>query len=99
MRWEQRADGEVLIELRCPECLVLSQVCRSATEMAELDRRQAETRARLVDAYEATVAENMALLADNLAEALRRDLVGADDFAPRPERRRRPDDPDVRRAA
>lgn len=96
MRWEQRDGGEVSIELRCPECLVVTQTCRSADEMAALDKRQAATREQLVEAYEAAVAENMALLADNLGEALRRDLVGPDDFAPRPRRPRRPDDPDVR---
>ncbi len=96
MRWEQRDGGEVLIELRCPECLVVSQLVRSGSEMAAMDRRQTAEREAMVEAYEAAVAENMALLAENFGEALRRDLVGPDDFAPRPPRpRTRPDAADA----
>jgi uncharacterized protein YbbK (DUF523 family) len=90
MRWEQLGDGTVSIELRCPECLVISQVTRSPDEIAELDKRQTAEREAMVDAYEAAVAENMALLADNLGEALRRDLVGPDDFLPRRSTQRPP---------
>src|SRR3954447_26616722 len=87
LRWQQRSSGELLVELRCPECFVVTQACHTAKEMQELDRRQNASRDQIVAAYERTVAENMEALAANLAEAFARDLVGADDFAPRVRRR------------
>jgi hypothetical protein len=56
--------------------------------MAALDRSQAASREVITAAYERAVAENMEALADALREGFARDLVGADDFAPRPARRR-----------
>ena len=75
--------GEMVVELRCPECHAWLQACCSRSELAELDKRQAATRELMVDAYERSVAESMEALADCLAAALELDLVGADDFAPR----------------
>ena len=83
LRWKQRPAGDVLVELRCPECFVVAQAAHTTEQMAVLDRDQAACREVLVAAYEQAVAENMAALADALHEALARDLVGADDFAPR----------------
>jgi hypothetical protein len=84
LRWQQRRNGELLVELRCPECHVVMQACHSKQEMEELDRRQSAGRDQIVAAYEASVTESMECLAENLREALERDLVGPDDFAPRP---------------
>ncbi|HVL94595.1 MAG TPA: hypothetical protein VM266_01910 [Solirubrobacteraceae bacterium] len=84
LRWQQRKGGELLVELRCPECGVVMQACHTPQEMEELDRRQTECRDQIVAAYERSVAESMEALAANLREALERDLVGPDDFAPRP---------------
>jgi len=89
LRWQQRTAGEVLVELRCPECHVVMQACHSPAEMQELDRRQAALREQLVSAYEKAVAENMEAMVASLHEALARDLVGADDFATRALRPRR----------
>jgi hypothetical protein len=83
LRWQQRKSGELLVELRCPECYVVMQACHTAQEMEELDRRQAASRDQIVAAYEAAVAESMEQLADALHQAFARDLVSADDFAPR----------------
>lgn len=87
LRWQQRADAELLVELRCPECFVVAQACLSPTEMEELDRRQSGYRELLVAAYEQAVADNMEATAASLHEAFARDLVGADDFATPPRRR------------
>ena len=83
LRWEQRSDAEILVELRCPECLTWLQASQTPAEMEELDRRQTEGRDALVAAYEQSVAESMNHLADRLHEALEQDLIGPDDFAPR----------------
>jgi hypothetical protein len=87
LRWQQQPGGELLVELRCPECFVVTQTCHTPKEMQELDRRQSASREQIVAAYERAVAENMEALAASLAEAFARDLVDADDFAPRVRRR------------
>ena len=74
---------EMLVDLRCPECFMWMQECCTRADLADLDKRQAACRAQLVDAYERSVAESMAALADCLGAALELDLVDADDFAPR----------------
>ena len=76
-------DGEMVVDLRCPECFMWMQECCSRGDLAELDKRQAASRELLVDAYERSVTEAMEALAVWLAAALELDLVGADDFAPR----------------
>jgi hypothetical protein len=75
--------GEMLVDLRCPECFTWMQECCSRAELAALDKRQAAWRELLVDAYERSVAESMEALAVCLGAALELDLLGADDFAPR----------------
>src|SRR5918994_3939477 len=75
--------GELMVELRCPECFAWMQECCTRGDLAELDKRQAASREVLVDAYERSVTESMEALAVCLAAALELDLVGADDFAPR----------------
>ena len=87
LRWEQRDDGESLVELRCPECYVVMQASHTAQEMEALDRRQTASRQQILSAYERAVSQSMEELADALREAFARDLVGADDFAPRHRRR------------
>ena len=77
----------MLVDLRCPECMTHLQAPYTRADMAELDRRQSEWREEIVAAYERSVTENMEALATSLREALARDLVGADDFAPRAARR------------
>ena len=82
-RCEPQGGDEVLVELRCPECMLLIKVAYSRGDMAELDRLQTEWRAEIVAAYEQSVTESMEALAASLVSALDRDLIGADDFAPR----------------
>jgi hypothetical protein len=77
---------EVLVDLRCPECMTHLQAPFSRADMAELDRSQSEWREAIVAAYERSVTESMEALAACLVPALEQDLIGADDFAPRPRR-------------
>jgi hypothetical protein len=67
--------------------MIWMQASHSRADMRELDRRQAEWRAAILAEYERSVAESMEMLAICLEEALQRDLVSADDFAPRMARR------------
>jgi hypothetical protein len=83
LRCEPQGDQDVLVDLRCPECQVHLQAPFSRADMAELDRCQSEWREEIVAAYERSVTENMEALAAALGAALDRDLIGADDFAPR----------------
>jgi hypothetical protein len=83
LRWEVDAERGVLVDLRCPECHQWRQGALTQAEMARLEREQVAARQALVDVYERLVAESMEALAACLGTALDRDLVGADDFAPR----------------
>ena len=86
LRCEPKGESDVLVDLRCPECLTHLQAPFSRADMAELDRRQTEWREEIVAAYERSVTESMEALAAWLVPALDRDLIGADDFAPLPRR-------------
>jgi hypothetical protein len=55
----------------------------SRAEVRDLDRRQAECRQVLLEAYERSVSESMDALATLFGAALALDLIGPDDFAPR----------------
>jgi hypothetical protein len=83
LRSRPGSGGDMLVDLRCPECFAWMQECCSRGELAELDKRQAAWRELLVEAYERSVTESMEALAVCLCAALELDLVGADDFAPR----------------
>ena len=73
----------MVVELRCPDCMTWLKAPHTRADMRELDRLQAEFRASILEQYERSVTENMEALATCLAGALDRDLIGADDFAPR----------------
>ena len=83
LRSRPAADGDMLVDLRCPECFMWMQECCTRGELAELDGQQAAWRELLVGAYERSVTESMEALALCLGAALELDLIGADDFAPR----------------
>jgi threonine synthase len=88
MRCEVRETDDVVVDLRCSDCMTWLQVPFSRQDMEELDRCQAAWREEIAAAYERSVAESMEALAAILGPALALDLVGADDFAPRPRERR-----------
>ncbi len=88
MRCEVQEDGSVQVELRCSDCMTVLQVPFTRAEMEELDRSESACRDEIVAAYERSVSESMEALAACLGPALALDLVGADDFAPPPRRRR-----------
>jgi threonine synthase len=81
LRCEPQGDQDVLVDLRCPECMITLQAPYSRADMAELDRHQSEWREEIVAAYERSVTESMEALVACLVPALDRDLIGADDFA------------------
>ena len=87
LRSRPGGSGDMLVDLRCPECLTWMQGCFSQADMKELDRRQTAGREEIQTAYELQVAESMQALIVCLQAALALDLVGPDDFAPRPVRR------------
>ena len=76
-----------MVDLRCPECLTWMQATFSKADMKELDRLQTAGREEIQCAYEDQVAKAMEALIVSLQAALALDLVGPDDFAPRPVRR------------
>jgi uncharacterized Zn finger protein len=83
LRCEARAQDSVAVELRCGECgSWVTEAC-TRDEVRELDQQQARWREVIVAAYEHSVVETMTALAACLGPALARDLIGADDFAPR----------------
>lgn len=73
----------MVVELRCADCQAWLSEPHTRAEVRDLDRRQAEWREELVAAYERSVTESMDALARLFGAALARDLIGADDFAPR----------------
>ena len=88
MRCEVQETDEVIVDLRCSDCMTRLLVPCSREDMEELDRCQVRWREEIVAAYERSVSESMEALAAILGPALALDLVGADDFAPRARRRR-----------
>ena len=77
LRWEPHGEEEVMVDLRCPECLTWMQGCFSKDDMKELDRLQTAGREEIQSAYEHQVAEAMEALIVCLQAALALDLVGA----------------------
>jgi hypothetical protein len=84
LRSQPRQDGGMLVDLRCPECFAWRQAACTRGDLAELDRRQAASRESLLHAYERCVSESMEALGVCFGAALALDLIGPDDFAPRP---------------
>jgi threonine synthase len=81
LRCQPKGEEDVLVELRCPECMTHLQAAFSRDDMAELDRLQSQWRDEIVAAYERSVQQNMEALVACLVPALDQDLIGADDFA------------------
>jgi hypothetical protein len=84
LRSRPEQDGGMRVDLRCPECFAWMETACTRGELAELDRRQAASRETLLHAYERSVAESMEALEACFGAALALDLIGPDDFAPRP---------------
>ena len=81
LRWQAGDGGDIVVDLRCPECQTWMQAPFTKAGVEALDRAQAGARQSIVEAYERSVAESMEALAFCLGIALEQDLVGADDFA------------------
>ena len=80
MRCEAQETDEVIVDLRCSDCMTVAAGAARARDMEELDRCQSEWRDEIVAAYERSVSESMEALAAILGPALELDLVGADDL-------------------
>lgn len=83
LRCESKDEHVVMVELRCADCMTWLSEPFTRGEVRELDRRQAECRQALLEAYERSVSESMDALATLFGAALALDLIDADDFAPR----------------
>ena len=81
-RFRAGVGAGVTVELRCVECSRWTEESITRVQLAALDRRHSADREALRAAYERCVADSMESLAQCLAIALERDLVGPDDFAP-----------------
>jgi hypothetical protein len=82
LRCEAQGEDLVIVDLRCGDCATWLSEAFTRAEVRELDRRQAEFRQVMLDAYERSVTESMDELATLFGIALSLDLIGADDFAP-----------------
>jgi hypothetical protein len=84
--WQERPEGRLQLDLRCPECFARMRGVFAAEDVVALDADMQAARATISEAHATLVRENMSELADRLAHALALDLVGPDDFAPFPAR-------------
>src|SRR3954453_19508418 len=82
-QWQGQPHGALAPHPRCPECLALLEGTFPAARVRELDRELATGRALVRDAYERVVRRHMYQELQALRNALARDLIGPDDFAPR----------------
>src|SRR6476661_5249929 len=74
LRCEAQGEDVVLVDLRCADCETWLSEPFTRSEVRELDRRQADCRQVLLDAYERTVSDSMDALATLFGVALSLDL-------------------------
>jgi hypothetical protein len=72
-----------MLRLRCPECLTAMEGVFPSMRVRELDRELAAGRAQVRECYERAVRRHMYQELQALRAGLMRDLISADDFAPR----------------
>lgn len=82
LRWQERDDGRLELDLRCPECFAWMRGSFAACDVEALDGRLRAARDAISSTYDRWVRESMEALADCFGQALSLDLLGADDFAP-----------------
>lgn len=82
LAWKEAPEGNLQIELRCPECWAWTSGVFSAARAQTLDHALQAGRADLAMLYERSVRQSLGEEADRLAAAFERDLVGPDDFRP-----------------
>jgi hypothetical protein len=75
--------GDIVIHLRCPECLVLTSESFGQRQVQELDGVLVRNRNAVIADYQLLVRHNMSELLHSFGRALELDLIGPDDFAPR----------------
>src|SRR5439155_16253835 len=85
--WQAKPDGAISLHLRCPECLAAMEGVFALARVRELDRELAAGRAEVRECYDRAVRRHMYQELQLLRNALRHDLIGADDFTRSPARR------------
>ena len=83
LSWRERPGERIVLMLRCPECEQRVEGEFSAEQVREYDLALRDGRKRLRQWHRTLTAQNMRDAAVALTAALERDLIGADDFAPR----------------
>jgi hypothetical protein len=86
--WKELPGGDVVVHLRCPECMSSSSESLGQREVKELDDALVRGRHALVADYELLVRHNMRELLHNFGRALELNLIGAEDFRSPPRVRR-----------
>lgn len=81
--WRELPHGDVILELRCPECQARLTGSFEHDQIAEYDEALVKSRESIVADYEAIVRHNMAELSQTFSRALELDLIDADDFVGR----------------
>jgi hypothetical protein len=81
--WKELPGGDIVIHLRCPECLVLTSESFGQRQVEELDNALVRSRKSIAADYERLVRHNMGELLQSFSRALELDLIGPDDFAAR----------------
>ena len=71
----------ISIELLCPECLTWMSGKFSDDEVSKLMNYFRAGKAELLDTYDRLVQSNMANMASSFIYALKKDLIGPDDFS------------------
>jgi hypothetical protein len=80
VRWSESGPADWWLLLRCGECGTSREVVASNAAVAEYDSQLDDGMRDINAAAERLVREALAAEADTLSAALRRDLLGADDF-------------------
>lgn len=80
VRWCESGPADWWLLLRCGECGTSREVVASNAAVAEYDSQLDDGMRDINAAAERLAREALAIEADTLSAALRRDLLGADDF-------------------
>ena len=75
-------EGDITLELRCPECHAAMEGTFPVGRVRELDRALAAGRAEVRSSYDRTVRRHMYQELQSLRAAFELDLIGPDDFSP-----------------
>jgi hypothetical protein len=78
--WRETGDGQWYVELRCPECELLSRGSYSRAEIDRYDKQLDRGGQELIEDLQALTRANMEDEADRFAAALASDSILPEDF-------------------